>query len=138
LIAAIEETGQGAMNTDDLRKIFVQDPEKVTGFLNATLGFSLIDTYQSGEGKGAVLCNQYGDTFLLVEQATDSKTRQPIIINTPDCLQTCFHLTASGVKFLNNPYYKDESLMAEIIDPYGNQYILMEKRSILEIRNEKH
>ena len=121
------------MNTDDLRKIFVRDPEKVTGFLNTALGFSLIHTYQSGEGKGTVLCNQHGDTFLLVEQATDNRTKQPIIINTPDCLQTCFRLSASGIRFLNNPYYTDESLMAEIIDPYGNQYILMERRSILEI-----
>lgn len=127
------------MNTDDLRKIFVRDPEKVTSFLNATLGFSLINTYRSDdEVGGTVLGNQDGNTFLLVEQRTDNKARQPIIINTPDCLQTCFHLSASGVRFLNNPYYTDESLMAEIMDPYGNQYILMERRSTLEIRNEKH
>ena len=127
------------MNTDDLRKIFVRDPEKVTSFLNTTLGFSLINTYRSDdEVGGTVLGNQDGNIFLLVEQRTDNKARQPIIINTPDCLQTCFYLSASGVRFLNNPYYTDESLMAEIMDPYGNQYILMEKRSILEIRNEKH
>jgi hypothetical protein len=127
------------MNTNDLRKIFVRDPEKVTSFLNTTLGFSLINTYKSeDEGEGTVLGNQDGNTLLLIEQRANNKGKQPIVINTSDCLKTCFHLSASGVRFLNNPYYTDESLMAEIMDPYGNQYVLMERRSIMEIRNEKH
>ena len=121
-----------AMQTSNYIKISAGSADKVIGFLIQILEFEVInDNYSCGEGKGTLLNNRYGN-ILLVKQGNDTQTKKPITINTSDCLKSCFRLSAYGLKTINQPYYTQNGLAAEVLDQFGNHFILMEERILIE------
>lgn len=120
------------MQTSNYIKISAGNAEKVIEFLVQILEFEVINNnYSFGEGKGTLLTNRYGN-ILLIKHGNDSYPKKPITINTSDCLKSCFQLSAYGLKTINQPYYTDDGLAAEVLDQFGNHFILMEERILIE------
>ncbi|SEQ79452.1 VOC family protein [Pedobacter rhizosphaerae] len=57
---------------------------------------------------------------------------QKITLQTEDLLKDYCRFKASGINFTQTPVYSEEGLYAEFSDPFGNDYILMEKRNYNE------
>src|SRR6185312_3273027 len=108
-----------AMQTSNHIKLSAESAEKVTGFLVEVLEFEVINNdYSFEDEKGILLTNRYANT-LFVTQGNGSQHKKPVTINTSDCLKACFRLSAYGLKTINQPYYTDNGLAAEVLDEYG-------------------
>jgi hypothetical protein len=57
---------------------------------------------------------------------------QKIILHTEDLLNDYCRFKTSGINFTQTPIYSEEGLYAEFSDPFGYDYILMEKRNYNE------
>lgn len=53
-------------------------------------------------------------------------------IYTNDCLRDYYFLKKEEVRFLSEPSYTTDGLVAEFVDHSGNTYVLVEKRNYLE------
>jgi hypothetical protein len=121
------------MQTNNYIKLPAGSTEKVIDFLVQILEFEIVNNnYSFEEGKGILLNNPYGNTLLITKQSSKIRPEKPVTINTSDCLKSCFLLSAHGVKIVSQPYYTHDGLAAEVSDQFGNHYILMEKRSLIE------
>jgi hypothetical protein len=121
-----------AMQTSNHIKLWAESAEKVIGFLVQILEFEVINSdYSFEDEKGTLLTSRYGN-MLFVIQGNSIQHKKPVTINTSDCLKACFRLSAYGLKTINQPYYTDNGLAAEVLDQSGNHYILMEERILIE------
>ncbi|HEY0899607.1 MAG TPA: hypothetical protein VGD90_09740 [Sphingobacteriaceae bacterium] len=55
-----------------------------------------------------------------------------IPVYTNDCLRDYYFLKNEGVRFLNEPSYTTDGLVAEFVDRSGKTYILVEERNYSE------
>jgi hypothetical protein len=121
------------MHTNNYIKLPAASTENVIDFLVQALDFEVINAnYVVGEEKGILLNNRYGNTLVITKLSDGAKPVKSVTINTSDCLKSCFRLSACGVKIVSQPYYTDQGLAAEVADQFGNHYILMEERSLIE------
>jgi len=120
------------MQTNNYIKSPTSTTDKAVELLVQALEFEVINgEYLFEDGKGILLNNPHGDTLLITQQ-NETQPGKPVIINTPDCLKSCFQLSACGVKIIDHPYYTTDGLAAELSDQFGNRYLLIEKRSLIE------
>jgi hypothetical protein len=121
-----------AMQTNNHIKLSAENAEKVIEFLVEVLEFEVVNNdYSFEDEKGTLLTNRYGN-MLFVKQGNGAELKKPVTINTSDCLKACFRLSTYGLKTVNQPYYTDNGLAAEVLDESGNHYVLMEVRILIE------
>ncbi len=116
----------------------VSEPKKVVKFLVKYLDFfdEPGTKSKSADKLGIAVSNKFGDNFLLVQGSpsnTGSHNVDEIItFNTDNCLRDYHQLKSAGIKIEQIPRYTGRGLEVIFSDPYGNCYLLLEKRDYSE------
>jgi len=121
------------MQTNNYIKLSTASASKVVDLLVQAFEFEVIDgSHPNEEGNGILLSNPHGSALLVTNPVGETQPAQRVIINTSDCLKSCFQLSEYGIKIIDQPYYTDDGLAAEVSDQFGNHYILLEKRILID------
>jgi hypothetical protein len=116
----------------------VNEPKKVVKFLIKYLDFS--DEHgtknRSADKPGIAVSNRFGNDYLLVQNnalnAGDQNIDEIITFTTDNCLRDYHQLKSAGIKIEQIPRYTARGLEVIFSDPYGNCYLLLEKRDYSE------
>jgi hypothetical protein len=116
----------------------VNEPKKVVKFLVKYLGFfDDPGTEKKHTDKYLVkLTNRFGDNYLLAQGSPSNTSSQNvdeiITFNTDNCLRDYHQLKSAGIKIEQIPRYTARGLEVIFSDPYGNSYLLLERRDYSE------
>lgn len=86
---------------------------------------------QAEESVGDCLEVQTGfqGPVLVLVQGSSEKSAQPVLLFTADCLRDYNRLKKRGVVFSDKPWYIEAGLAVGFSDPYGNSFMLLERRN---------
>lgn len=118
--------------------VVVRDYDEAIAFFTRTLGFTLIEDSDLGQGKRWVLVAAPGSqgTKLLLARAADSEQatrignqtggRVFLFLHTDDFWRDYRAMKERGIRFRENPREEDYGTVAVFEDLYGNKWDLLE------------
>ena len=102
--------------------------ETARTFFEEILGFEQLLTKFDLPGEHIVLKSGKSNTNIILLETKKKPVNAKLVIASEDCIKDYFKLKSSGVVFASSPTYIKEGLIAEFVDPFGNEYSLLEER----------
>lgn len=101
--------------------------EDAAVFFRDQLGMPVEEVSLAGAGKFMVV-KPDDDTQILLSDKHQLNQTTHVELQTSDCLANYCKLRSRGVSFKKSPLYLDKGLCVVFVDPFGNEYTLLEER----------